>query len=213
VAFIWIGFTAEWGALAAGALTGLVMAAGQAIYLFLLAGRPDRQRLLPWAAWFALVALFSLGLLLWSRRIPIRDTRPLPRPLRISYVIFVVVLFLASSALILGQQIFPWQLNTDSGVMFGWIYMGDACYFLYSLLNPRWHNARGQLLSFLAYDLFLIPPFLGLFAVQTSNFLSLSIYLLVLFYSGLLAVYYLFLDPVTRPWAVQEPDSARLPAR
>lgn len=203
VALIWIGYVGEWGAIAAGAITVLVMTAGQAGFLFLLVGRSNRSGLLPYAIWFAIVALASVGLLFWSRRFPIRDARPMPRLLRFSYGLFVVLLFLAASALILRSQIFPWKLNRDSSVMFGLIFMGDACYFLYSLLNPRWHNARGQLLSFLAYDLFLIPQFLRLFARETTNLTSLVIYMLVLFYSGGLAVYYLFLNPVTRPWSVQ----------
>ncbi|PZS02920.1 MAG: hypothetical protein DLM69_03445 [Candidatus Chloroheliales bacterium] len=204
IAFIWIGFTAEWGATAAGALTVLVMTAGQAAFLFLLAGQPNRQGLLPFAVWFALVALASVGAFVWSRRFPIRDIRPLPRLLQISYLLFVAILLLSGAALTLGVQIFPWQLKPDSAVIFGWIFLGDACYFLYSFLNPRWHNARGQLLSFLVYDVFLIPRFLGMFGEPNRNLTALVIYLLVLLYSGMLAVYYLFIDPRTRPWAIQE---------
>ena len=204
VALIWIGCTAEWGALAAGALTALVMTTGQAGYLFLLARQPHRAGLLPAAGRFALVALASLGLLLWSRRFPIRDARPMPWLLRLSYALFVLLLVLVGSALLRHAAIFPWSVAPDSSVMFGWIFLADACYYCSSLLKPRWHNARSQLLSFLAYDLVLIPPFLGLFARPTTNVTSLIIYLLVLFYSAGVAVYYLFFDPVTRPWAVQE---------
>jgi len=51
----------------------------------------------------------------------------------------------------------------------------------------------------------LLPRFLGLFAtVQPERRLSLALYLLVLVYSGLLTLYYLFLDPTTRGWRVQE---------
>jgi hypothetical protein len=71
--------------------------------------------------------------------------------------------------------------------------------FLYSLLYPRWHNALGQLLSFLAYDLVLIIPFLLLFkTVKPEYMLNLVVYVAVLIYSGAIAVYFLFVNSQTR---------------
>jgi hypothetical protein len=206
VALIWIGATAEWGVLAAGSLTALIITGGMSGYLFLLSREAERQSLALYSMGLAVVALVSLGFFLWSRRYRIRDTRPMPLLLRVSYVVFVIALLLAATALILRvPTIFPWPLNPDSSVMFGWIFLGDASYFLYSVLNPRWHNARAQLLSFLAYDLFLIPPFLGLFAtVKQEHMLSLRIYMVVLFYSASLAIYYLFVNAETRRWSIEE---------
>jgi hypothetical protein len=207
-ALIWIGMTAEWGALAAGTITVLVTTAGMSAYLFQLSREPGRQGegLGLNAAGLAVVALLSIAFFVWSRRYAIRDTRPMPTLLKVSYALFVVVLVLASAALLLRfPTIFPWPLNPDSSVMFGCIFVGDAAYFLYPLLYPRWHNARAQLLSFLAYDLVLIVPFLGLFAtVKPDHLLSLLLYVAVLVYSGLLALYYLFLNPATRRWTVEE---------
>ncbi len=95
--------------------------------------------------------------------------------------------------------IFPWKLNPDSSVIFGCIFLGDAFYFLYSLLYPRWHNALGQLLSFLAYDLVLIVPFLILFkTVKPEGMLNLIVYVAVLIYSGAIATWFLFIHPKTR---------------
>jgi hypothetical protein len=55
----------------------------------------------------------------------------------------------------------------------------------------------------------LIPPFLGLFAtVEPAHMLSLVIYTIVLVYSGLLSLYYLFIDPRTRGWAIQSANQA-----
>jgi hypothetical protein len=106
--------------------------------------------------------------------------------------------------------IFPWPLNPDSSVLFGCIFLGDACYFLDGLLVPRWHNARGQLLSFLAYDLVLIVPFLALFSsVKPVHRLSLVLYVAVLLYSGVLAAHYLCVNQTTRGrQAVSQPDKA-----
>jgi hypothetical protein len=213
VAFVWIGITGEWAAMAAGALTTLAMTVGMSIYLFQLAGQ-GRQELVPYAAGAAVSALLSLGAFLWSRRYAIRDARPMPMLLRVSYLVFVVALTLAAAALILqAPAIFPWPLNPDSSVIFGWIFVGDAFYFLYSLLNPRWHNARAQLLSFLAYDIFLLPPFIGLLGtVAPGHMLSLIVYLVVLIYSALLATYYLFIDRWTRPWSVITQQETKYPA-
>jgi hypothetical protein len=106
---------------------------------------------------------------------------------------------LAGTALILRLPIFPWDLSPDSSLIFGCIFLGDAFYFIYALLRPYWGNAFGQLLSFLAYDLVLIVPFLLLMgSVKPGHMLSLIVYILVLLYSGGLAVYYLFLNPQTR---------------
>ena len=97
--------------------------------------------------------------------------------------------------------IFPWALDPKSSVVFGCIFLGDAFYFLYGLFRPRWHNALGQLLSFLAYDLVLIFPFLALFkTVKPEYQLNLIVYVAVLLYSGALAVYYLFINTGTRVW-------------
>jgi hypothetical protein len=90
-------------------------------------------------------------------------------------------------------------LNPDSSVIFGCIFLGDAFYFLYALLRPYWSNAFGQLLSFLAYDLVLIIPFVLLFdTVKPERMVGLIVYIAVLVYSGGLAVYYLLINPQTR---------------
>jgi hypothetical protein len=62
-------------------------------------------------------------------------------------------------------------------------------------------NAIGQLLSFLAYDLVLIGPFLKLFGtVDPTLRLNLIVYFAVLVFSAAVAIYYLFIHPQTRDW-------------
>jgi len=204
VAFVWIGVVGEWGALGAGALTVFVMCGGWASFLVtMMRGRPG---LFPFAIFFAVVAMICVPAMIWSWRHPILDEREIPLLVRVSFAVFAGVLALAGTALVLRAHIFPWALNADSGVMFGWIFLGDACYFLSTLSRPRWHDARGQLLSFRAYDVVLIPLLLGLsynLTLDPDHSLSLLLYLAVLLYSGSLAVYYLFIDPRTRGWAIQ----------
>jgi hypothetical protein len=79
------------------------------------------------------------------------------------------------------------------------MFVGAAVYFIYGLLRPSWLNAAGQLLGFLFYDLVLIEPFITrLSAVSDENRLGLYIYTAVVTVSGLIAIYYLFINRPTR---------------
>ena len=197
-AMFWIGWTGELGALPAGSLNIFVIGLTTSIYLFNLASQ-GRSEMLLFGLISALIALTSGAAFLWSRRLPLMDLRPTPVPVRVSFGIFVVALVLAGGALILRTPIFPWELNPDSSIVFGCIFVGDAFYFLYGLLRPRWGNAAGQLLSFLAYDLVLIVPFVLLSdTVQPERMFNLMVYIAVLVYSGGLAIYYLLIHPQTR---------------
>ena len=193
VAVVWIGWIGEWGALPAGALNVFVIAVSTAIYFLQLYFQGHHPMFLFYGLIGILIAIVSGAAFLWSRRISLFEKTPTPLFVRLSFGIFMIVLILAGGALIFRLPIFPWPLNPDSSVIFGSIFIGDAFYFFYGLLYPRWHNARGQLLSFLAYDLVLIFPFLSFFAsVHPDHRLSLIIYVAVLLYSGILATYYLF---------------------
>jgi hypothetical protein len=130
----------------------------------------------------------------------------MPRLVRISFAIFTIVLLLVGALLVLRRPVvFPWPLKPESSVIFGLIFLGAATYFAIAQRSSKWHSARGQLTGFLAYDLVLIGPFLAHFsAVKPEHRLSLILYVSVLLYSGALAVYYLFIDKITRPWKVQE---------
>jgi len=62
-----------------------------------------------------------------------------------------------------------------------------------------WSNAAGQLCSFLATDLVLIVPFLRALPRVAPEFRTgLIVYTIVMVYSGLLAIYYLFIHRPTR---------------
>jgi len=197
-AMLWVGWTGELGALPAGSLNIFVIALSTSAYFFNLVVQ-GRSEILPYCLTTILMTLAGGAAFLWSRRLPLLDTRSTPAPVRVSFGIFAVALLLAGAALILRKPIFPWDLNPDSSVVFGCIFLGDAFYFLYGLLRPRWGNAVGQLLSFLAYDLVLIIPFLLLFdTVKPDRMVSLLVYTAVLVYSGGLVMYYLFVNPQTR---------------
>ncbi len=200
-AALWIGWARELGALSGGALNIFVMAITSAIYFLQSALLGNRPNLLVYGFISLLAALVSILIFFWNRRNWLNASTPMPRLVRVSFGIFLSALALASIALIFHLPIFPWALNADSSVLFGCMFLGNAFYFLYGLLFPSWHNAKGQLLSFLAYDLVLIGPFLALFSTIKPQFeLSLILYIAVLIYSGAIAVYYSFFNSQTRAW-------------
>lgn len=198
-AALWIGWTGELGALPAGSLNVFVIAVTTSIYFFQLGLQKGRPNMIPFGIMGLFMAIASGAAFLWSRQLPLGDSRPTPALVKVSFRIFMAALILAGCALIFRDPIFPWTLNPDSSIIFGCIFLGDAFYFLHGLFRPRWHNAFGQLFSFLAYDLVLIGPFLSLFkTVKPDYMLNLVVYVAILVYSGVIAVYYLFVNSQTR---------------
>lgn len=198
---IWIALTGKVATAAGGALNLAVCFTGIACYLFTQhQADPANARLLPATIILGVSALANLGVFLATRKIPFEDPRPLPMPVRISFGIFIVALWLVGGSLIqLRPNILPWDMTPQGSVIYGWIYLGASIYFLYALARPKWENATGQLLGFLAYDLVLIGPFLLRFSeVPDEQRLSLIVYTSIVVYSGLLASYYLFIHPETR---------------
>jgi|SRR5579871_6745376 len=206
VVILWIGFTGEWGAATGASANVGLMNLGASVYLFKCFRESGEQRLLTRAIAFAVFAAANLGVLFWSLRHRIRDKRPVDKLLRISFGLFTAVLLWASIQLLRrSPTIFPWPLEPDTSTMFGWLFLGSAVYFGWGLIRPSWHNARGQLLAFLAYDLVLLPPYLFLFStVSPEHANSLRLYIAVIVYSTLLSIYYLFINKRTRAWRIQE---------
>ncbi|MCE7986545.1 MAG: hypothetical protein DYG89_35685 [Caldilinea sp. CFX5] len=204
-ALFWIAITGELGALAAGALNLLVMMSGLAIYLGGQVAATGRPILLIYTVACIGFAFFNLWLFQWARRIPLRDSRPLPIFVRFSYTIFVIALATVGGALILQTpHVLPWEVEGPTSVALGWMFLGDAFYFLYPLVQfgwqkARWPGAAAQLWSFLAYDLVLLGPFLQRFPKIDPVYRdSLIVYTLILLYSGALAFYCFFINRTTR---------------
>jgi hypothetical protein len=202
-AMLWIGLSREWGALAAGALNLLVMMAGLSASFFLLSRQEDGGHLLPYAIACGLFAIANLFLFIQTHRRPHPVRQPIPRLITLSFALFTLILLLVGVVLILQVPgIMPWPLRPESSVVFGWIFFGDAFYFMYTLLRPGLPFARAQLWSFLAYDLVLIGPLVQhLDRVSPELWINLVIYIAILVYSGLLAIYFLFIDRRARVWS------------
>ncbi len=150
---------------------------------------------------------FGVFLFLHTVRIPITPHPPLPRLVRISFVVFIIALVIVGGQMVLRRpNVLPWDLTETTSVIYGWMFLGAALYFAYTLVRPSWHNAGGQLAGFLAYDLVLILPFLQRMpTIQPQYQLSQMVYLAVVIYSGALAIYYLFIKPQTRLSRIQQP--------
>jgi hypothetical protein len=136
----------------------------------------------------------------WFQRYSFRDPRPTPNPVRISFGLFIVALWVSGGALAAGsQRILPWEVTPEVARIYGWIFIGASSYFLYGLIVPRWSNAAGQLLGFLAYDLVLIVPFILFFRhVAPERMINHIVYTTAVVYSGAVAVYYCWVHPSTR---------------
>jgi hypothetical protein len=145
-------------------------------------------------------SLFGVGLLLYSRKQPFVDSRPMPALLRLSFAGFVLALVIGGTWVLFDSSVLPWSITREVGSLYGWFFIGAAAYFAYGLVRPRWANAAGQLAGFLAYDLVLIAPFLNMLPTVPDRWrLNLLIYTAIVTFSGILAAWYLFLSPFTRP--------------
>lgn len=197
---LWVVATENYGALAGIGLDYVAILGPLAIFSFQLAASGNFPLWTAYGTVCLVGALFGLILLLWSIRIPMDRTISMPRLVRWSFGLFILALLLVSVQLI-GKvpNVIPWKITPEISVAVGWMFVGAATYFLYALWRPSWVNAAGQLAGFLAYDLVLVVPFLKrLPTVAPEHGVSQILYLVVILYSGLLAIYYLFLHKPAR---------------
>ena len=192
---IWIGITGEVAALRSGALDIAVMALIIVIGLWgqAVAGDPSVLRfILLSAVWIGAAPL----LFVWARRQPWRDARAMPVAVRIAFAVFAIVLLIVGSATLAGLPVLPWPADGPVGIVYGAFYCGAAVYFASGLVEPKWSNAKGQLLGFLVYDIVLLPPFVAAWPeVSGIRFVSLFVYIFVLIASAALAIWFVLLSP------------------
>jgi hypothetical protein len=193
---LYVGITREWRAATGGGLTFLVSATGIAVTL-LAREPPVAPAFIPVLLALAAVALLMLN---DSRQRRPLDSRPLPLLVRYSCWLFAAALLAAGAALLLRYpHVFPWPLKPDTSLLYGWIFLGLALNYAYVAARGGWADGKVSLLAFLVYDLVLIGPFVRHFVdVRPEHFLSLVVYTLVLVYSAILAVTFLFADGRTR---------------
>ncbi len=197
---LWAAATENYGALGGIGLDYLTILAPVAILSFQLGIGGSDPKMISYAIACVLGALFGLSLFVWSTRFPIKPMPPLPGLVRWSFVLFIIALLIVGGRLVLQiTETIPWKITPEIAVIMGWMFLGAAVYFVYTLLRPSWLNAAGQLMGFLVYDVVLIVPFLSrLPTISPENRPGLTVYTGVVIYSGLLAIYFLFLHKPTR---------------
>ena len=197
----WAAASKNDGALAGIALDYVAIFTPVSIFSYQLAARGGDTSMTIQAIVGGIGAVTGAALFAWSSRIPIDSRIPMPRLVRWSFVVFVALLWVVSFRLILNLPTIPWTLTPALSIVVGWMFFGASIYFAYALVRPSWINATGQLLGFLAYDLVLIGPFVSrLSTVSAEHRQGLILYTAVLVYSGMLAIWLLFIRRDTRMW-------------
>lgn len=174
-----------------------------------LSGLPFTPRLFAGATAGALLgAILALN----SGRYKPLDERRMPAFVRASFAVFGLTLLATGIGLVLRMpNVFPWRLDVVTSVLYGAIFVGLACNYLYGALLGTVEDARTSLIGFLVYDIVLLPPFIGLFGdVTPARMTSLAVYTTVLIYSAILALYCLLIDPRCRlSWSMLRRDAGR----
>jgi hypothetical protein len=203
VSTLWVSATRDWGALRASALFPFLALSAIAVYLVVQQASGAHSGLVPFAIGTTLAATYALALMLAGARVELQHRRPLPRLIRVSFVVFAAVLATAGVALTAGaDDVIPWPVGEESLVIFGFVFLGAAASYLCGALRPVWGYAYAPLLGFLAYDVLLLPPLVGHFSdVSPDQRASLILYVGALLYSAALASYYLLIRRDTRLWA------------
>lgn len=201
-ATFWAAASEQYGALAGIGLDYLMILVPMGIILMQLGGQTGSSSMRMYGIICLLGALFGGWLFIWGARIPLDQSVAVPPLVRWSFVGFVVALLIVSTLLIFKvPNVIPWTITPDLSVIIGWMFFGAMTYFIYGLLRPTWANAAGQLMGFLAYDIVLLVPFLTRISTVPPEFRTgMWIYTAVVLYSGILAVYFLFIHEPTRVW-------------
>jgi hypothetical protein len=199
-ATLWAALSEQYGAITGLGLDYLTILLPVAILSFQIGTETGNSAMITYAIIALIGALFGVGLVLWALRQPFDLSKPLPALVRWSFLIFVIVLIGAGAQMVLKvPNIVPWNVTPEFAVVMGWMFIGAAAYFAYSWVRPGWNNAAGQLFGFLAYNVVLLVPLLThLSNVAPEHRIQLYIYISVVTYSALLAIYYLFINKATR---------------
>src|SRR5262249_2953616 len=131
---LWCAVTRNFRALVGGAIDAIVITLPIAIYCLML-GRKSLQ-LFALASFVTTIIAVILTARYW--RSPFRDTRPTPILVRISFVLFIVVLTIPGAQMTLGNtRILPWDAPREVTIVYGWAFLGSAVYFVYGLILPK----------------------------------------------------------------------------
>lgn len=201
----WIAASGDRSALPAGFLNLAVAFGGMAIWL----GATDADRRGTALVLGAIAIGNAVTFVLTHRSVRADDPaddrgatpgQALPPLVRASFALFALVLVAVGVALVVGAEgVMPWSVGPGTAEIFGWIFVGDACFFAYGLLWPGTDAGRSQLWAFLGYDVMLLAPLAAtLSTVSSALRLNLLVYLAILAYSAVLGVWVVAVRPAFR---------------
>jgi len=195
VGALWSGLSGQVKAVA-GSLRGLVVIYG-CVGAYLLARALSGETAFRVHAMVALLtAAAALFLLVALQRLPPSEgaMRRLEPVVRGSAAVFALALMLAGVALIARLPgVFPRPLSAPSSTVFGLIFLGLSLVYADLAWSGNRSAAIVAMSGFLVYDIILLPPFLAHFSrVPPELTTSLTLYVGVLIYSAVLAVWFLF---------------------
>lgn len=147
-------------------------------------------------ATFWVLAALAAAALLWALRCPDGESRRAPAAIRLIFVGFTIVLLIAAALLILGvRNVFPWPLPPLTSALYGCLFLGVSMNYAVAAARGQMIDAKTSMFGFLIYDLILIGPFLRRFpVVPDANRLSLTLYVIVLVFSAIVAVWLFWFD-------------------
>lgn len=196
---MWIGLSGELAGLAGYGMSFGIMYAGMGI----AAARFFLRDRAPSLGWFALV-MIVLAILWMTRFLSTRGYaaggQATPRLVRLAFIVEVAVL--AGAGILLALKVpntLPWKLSPESSVLYGWVFIGLAFYYLYAVLNTSWVHALGPLVGFLVYDLVLFAPLVARYgSLQPEHVRAQVAATIIILFSAALGLCYLFVNPTTR---------------
>jgi hypothetical protein len=196
---IWIGISGKVSGLAGYGLSFGIMYGGMALAALLFYLRNGSTAL----AWFAIVMGIAAGVcafLFVRARNYAPESQPTPLIVRLAFIAEVFVLAGAGILLLLKiPNTLPWNLSPESSVLYGWVFLGLAFYYLYAVVNPQWIHALGPLLGFLVYDLVLFLPLFARYGnLQPEHVFGQVAASAIIVFSAGLGIYFLFVNPSTR---------------
>jgi hypothetical protein len=147
--------------------------------------------MLGWLVACGVLCVGGLILFFLGRDYPKRNAGPVPGLVRWSFLVLSAALTVATVMLLARAPIvFPWPLKPETSILFGLFYFASITYFFDGWWRPAMGNCLGQLAAFFMYDIVLIPPYLKHWPKAHGGFrISLAIYLAVLIWTTLLAVW------------------------
>lgn len=163
---LWIGITGTYRALVGGSLSVMLTFGAAGFYLLRLSSQISG--LMPAGEYALYIAVLALWFLFLGLKRPKRKIDRLPFTTQLLFALVLSIALLEGLYLLVPiPGHFPWLLNNELSVIYGWVLIGGTLFFGWSLVQPIWENGYPLLYALLAYDALLIGPLLSLLREPT----------------------------------------------